>query len=241
MLILKICDELTDKEKSLGVRRVPPTWGAKMDAGEYFRHIAPGLTKGLDPLTPAELGCTLSHLECYSIIIRERRSALILEDDISLDDQSLKTVKHIAELGLEFTHLAQSSVFTFRGQEIDDGLYKIDPRMDFWGSAAYLVTPEFAQEVQEFHTPFVRFADAWTDFFQKRAGDSPHFSPIFFHTGETSAIQTSREMARKLSAKALLRRRALQWGNRQMSRFPDWVQGLPPPVPRISKEWKELS
>ncbi|MEY8096898.1 glycosyltransferase family 25 protein [Falsihalocynthiibacter sp. S25ZX9] len=233
MLILKICEELTEDEISLGVRRVPPVWGAKMGAADYFSQIAPSLTRGEDPLTPAELGCTLAHLECYSIILEEGRSALILEDDMFLNVQTLQAVKLLDEKGLEFVHLAQSALYTFRGHAIDDNLYEIDPRKDFWGGAAYLLTPAFAQELKEFHTASIQLADAWADFFRNRAGDSPHYSPIFFHTGETSSIRSSRKMARKLSVKGLMKRRALQWLERRTKHLQDRVRGLASPIGRI--------
>ncbi len=70
--------------QGLAGERVPAVEGARLGAAELARLYSPELNarRFFRPLTPAEIGCYASHLQCARLI-RERglRAAVILEDD----------------------------------------------------------------------------------------------------------------------------------------------------------------
>lgn len=81
--------------KKIGVR------GADLPTAEYFKLAVAGREK---PLSPAELGCTLSHLEAFKdFLASDDKYACIFEDDaICLNDFDLDTLEsQIDGLGLE--------------------------------------------------------------------------------------------------------------------------------------------
>jgi glycosyl transferase family 25 len=51
------------------------------------------------PLTKGEIGCALSHLSIYKTMVKENiEKAIIFEDDIDIDDNFNKVIKHIDNL-----------------------------------------------------------------------------------------------------------------------------------------------
>ena len=59
----------------------------------YKHHRKPQEMRGRGPLSPAEIGCALSHLKIYQDIIEKKiPSAIILEDDTMLLDKDIKSI-----------------------------------------------------------------------------------------------------------------------------------------------------
>lgn len=75
--------------------------GGEISAKEYFNLAVQGRKK---PLSPGELGCTLSHLEIYrSLLASKNDFALILEDDAIFSDilSYKKLIEEIEQLELK--------------------------------------------------------------------------------------------------------------------------------------------
>lgn len=235
MLILKIAETLTAEEEALGVRRIAPVWGAKLSAGEYFNLISPSQVLGLDLLAPSELGCTLSHLKAYEIVAAEGISAMIVEDDILLDKESLEKVRSFAREPLHFVHFARYEQFQFRGKQVEEYLWEVDFRKDFWGTAAYWISVQAAQRLIQFHRPATRKADDWATFFAT-GQIKPYFSPVFCHPLGTSSIEVERRRHRPMNARALLVRRLRQYIARQGLFFPRLARQIPDSTPEGGRE-----
>lgn len=226
MLILKITETLSTKEEELGVTRIAPVWGATMSATEYFAAVSQGQRMGLDLLTPSELGCTLAHLTAYKRVIDENRPALIIEDDISLDKIALERVRTIALTQLDFIHCATYEQFQFRGKQSGPDLWLIDPRADFWGTAAYWISVDAAKRLKDFHAASPRKADDWASFFT-RCEIAPYFSPIFFHPRGTGSLETERQRHIPMNARALIGRRFRSLFSRHGYFYPRLAEPIP--------------
>lgn len=180
MLILKITEQLTPQEEELGVVPIAPVWGAKMSAAEYFKTLAPRLNNGLCPLSPQELGCTLAHLSAYAEITRQNKPALILEDDIELDVEALRSIEALVVGEPDFLHLVEYTRFRHYGRRIEDNVWVIDTSRNLTGAAAYYISVSTASALTEFHSNMFHVADDWGAFFRSYPM-IVLFSPIFMH------------------------------------------------------------
>ncbi len=73
---------LTLVEQDFNVQRIEPILGSKLTAELYFESIIHRYNKTGKILSPAELGCSLSHLSIYQKILKNDKPAIILESDI---------------------------------------------------------------------------------------------------------------------------------------------------------------
>lgn len=70
--------------------------GRKLAAGDYFRDIQPYRRQSGMWMSPSEVGCALSHKMVLSRIASENlRAAVVLEDDVLLDDISIDRIKSL--------------------------------------------------------------------------------------------------------------------------------------------------
>ncbi|MFA7418026.1 MAG: glycosyltransferase family 25 protein, partial [Acholeplasma sp.] len=66
--------------------------GRKLPAQEYFTKTLPFLKKYNRPMTPAEVGCALSHIKALEAFLEtDATHALVLEDDIIGSDENIDT------------------------------------------------------------------------------------------------------------------------------------------------------
>lgn len=65
-------------------------------AKDYFSYATQYFHSHKKMITPSEVGCTLSHIKALEIFLKtDEEYALILEDDIIGEDESIKIIKSI--------------------------------------------------------------------------------------------------------------------------------------------------
>ena len=65
--------------------------GRELNAREYYKIISPSFKAYGKVLSPAEVGCSLSHVKAYeAFLASEAKFALIFEDDVIGDDNAIK-------------------------------------------------------------------------------------------------------------------------------------------------------
>lgn len=206
--VFKITDELTSQETALGVEAMPPVWGNKIPVDQYFQIMLERTSAGDELLSPPEVGCTLAHLNIYREIVKRRKAAIIVEQDMTVCQSDLEAIDAmLAQDPVDFLHLAEYEGWPFVGKEVRLGIYEITSLSDFWGTAAYYLSPACAESLLEFHSVYLHKADDWRHFFDS-SDIAPYHAPIFYHAGDISTIDEMREKSRPIAAKRLFRRRA---------------------------------
>lgn len=186
--------------------------GGDLSAKEYFEKAVRGRSK---PLTPAELGCTLSHLTALkSFLATDDEFALIFEDDAILPKQL--TLKGLEEEIKNF-NLPKNVLFSLGGIQMKESLkvrgtlrdqlflnkqvLEVHPhfynRVNY--AVAYIVDREMAQNLLDYHRQ-VRKADDWSFLFDFNKNSNILMTHIVDHpvieAGETntqlSAIEGER-------------------------------------------------
>ena len=187
--IYKISENIDDYEAQSGVIRMPPVWGRDLSASEFYNFSQSRNTNGRYLLLPAELGCSLAHINCYNEIFRGGRSAIIIESDIFFGPKEKIKIERLLSSFPEadFIHLAEYK-HNFKKIKVAEDLYIPDTSDGFWGTAAYYVSPAMAGFLLERHKKFIDLADNWQEFFVD-CPFLPLYSPVFKHYGEFSTIQ----------------------------------------------------
>ncbi|WP_180055862.1 glycosyltransferase family 25 protein [Acinetobacter sp. YH12142] len=148
--------------------------GADLPTKEYFEMAVKGREK---PLTPGELGCTLSHLEALKRFLNSKEDyALILEDDAIIPDDLnediiYKTVKSInlpANILFSLGGIQMKVCRNVRGKIqpytfLNQSILKVSPhfynRVNY--TVAYIVDRVMAETLLHYHEP-IRRADDWS-------------------------------------------------------------------------------
>jgi glycosyl transferase family 25 len=196
--LYKITDnELNNPEVSSGVKVVKPIAGAKLDSLTYFNHVLGNYNKTGRLLAPGEIGCTLSHLKIYEDIIKNNRSGVIFESDITLNENDIKLALNLcSNSNVDFIHLGwhpsiERNVY-FKGKYRSDfRLYEINPHANFHGSYAYYLSPTAAKELLLFHKDYLKLTDCWAIFF-RISSFKPYFWPIVSHPSTRTSTETQR-------------------------------------------------
>lgn len=150
--------------------------GRLLSAGEYFKKIQTFYGKYNRLMSPAELGCTLSHikvLECFLDSGEEK--ALVLEDDVIGSDEDLEKVQKLA------SRLPEVSLFICGGQDGLSNKYLLGVFLDkfqvnevskfsyshIFRTSCYVVTRKSATEILNYHyKKMYTLADKWDVFFE---------------------------------------------------------------------------
>lgn len=148
--------------------------GGALSAKEYFELAVKGRSK---PLTPGELGCTLSHLRVLAKFLEtDENFALILEDDAILDkDFSYQTLyNELMSLDLpENLLLSLGGIqmkecrkvrgkyckFSLFNQEVLEVVPDFYRRVNY--TVSYIVDRKMAKTLLEYHKP-IRRTDDWS-------------------------------------------------------------------------------
>lgn len=217
MNIYKIAETLNDFELKIGVIKIPPIWGSKMSADDYYQHMRARVESGRRLLLPAEVGCSLAHQIAYKKIIEKNVSAVILEQDIALSATSLKEIEQIISTlkNPDFVHFAKYR-HRFAMSPLENGIYIADTSNGFWGAAAYYLSPTMAKYVLSKHKCFIDLADNWQEFFVG-CPHVPYYTPIFEHTGSESRIGPQRANSQNPSLIEVIKLRLLRWRMRYLS------------------------
>ena len=206
--VYKITDEaLNTYETDVGTTKVPPIWGNALTAEDYSRLIHPRYERLGDVLTPAEVGCTLSHLHAYRLIAARGKPSLILEEDIELNKISLEAVtSYVNFWPVDFlqagAHGWSGGIRRDYGRPVALGLFVGYPRIGMRGTFAYFIRPRVAEQLLKFHDEELRRADQWDEFFHAR-DVVPYFAPIFLHPPERGNLDVQRREQRTLSTPQL--------------------------------------
>ena len=211
-------DQDTARRQTLQ-QRFPETWpkithisaidGRQMDAGSYFRHIASSLREERQPMTPAEVGCALSHIAALEAFLESGADqALILEDDILGDDSDIQRALSIG------SSLSQHDLLICGGQEglksrkhqfgkrhADNEFYTLAPfsyRYTF-RSCCFIIGRPAAERIVNMQKKSLRIADDWDAFFRE-SSFRIHLINLLSHPEDLSGslIETERASANML-------------------------------------------
>ncbi|ART80940.1 glycosyltransferase family 25 protein [Oceanisphaera avium] len=75
----------------------PAVMGGTLLAAEYYNYVCKNYNQTQRILSPAEVGCALSHFNIYQSIIADQAAAIVFEDDIMGNDIALEQAKEIAQ------------------------------------------------------------------------------------------------------------------------------------------------
>lgn len=159
---------------------IPAVMGAKMDAADYYNYLWPNYNKTQRVLSPAEVGCALSHLSIYKIIVQSKTPAIIFEDDILGSDediaQAIKLSKNIKPHqviilggpgGTPEEKFVKFVVSDFADVgELNQRVKKVDTlSYPYLGSACcYIIGHQAAAIIIEKQQTYLHVADAWGHF-----------------------------------------------------------------------------
>lgn len=181
--------------------------GRRMPAIDYFRMAVSNRTK---PMTPAEVGCALSHMEAYQRFLESPESSLlVLEDDVVLHapidsfsfiDETIKKqpkdVPIILHLGGQDGLRGMGKL---RGKRFDQhsGVWQLDFATTrwLWRTCGYVINRAMASLLLEQQKRYLRNADSWHEFIRGQEGLVLYY-PIVQHPLDlsTSSIEAERRM-----------------------------------------------
>ncbi|WP_111655603.1 glycosyltransferase family 25 protein [Isoalcanivorax indicus] len=165
--------------------RFPETWphtvhlsavdGRKLDAGSYFKYVTASLREGRGLMSPAEVGCSLSHIAALeAFLASDARHALVLEDDILGNDMD---IQHLADLA---ERLDDNDILICGGQEgLSHRKYQFGKRNNsqepyilapfsyryMFRTCCYIVGRPAAERIIATQKRALRVADDWGAFF----------------------------------------------------------------------------
>lgn len=157
------------------VTHLPAVDGRKLDAASYFMHAKGSLQAGRGIMSPAEVGCALSHLAALDAFLASgQKQALILEDDVLGDDADIERVIELA------AQLADHDVLICGGQEglshrkYQFGKQGMSPQhytlapfsyRYIFRTCCYIVSRPAAERIIATQRKGLRVADDWGAFF----------------------------------------------------------------------------
>lgn len=145
--------------------------GRKLSSIDYYNL---GVKKSFPPLSPAELGCTLSHLKALNIFLQsENKYALVLEDDVLFKESVDFGKIDLDSLGRDFVFLLGGINLTLckkiRGKNIllsNINILKVNKpfRRFLYYTMGYIVDREAAKNIIAYHKYSCKKADDWAGF-----------------------------------------------------------------------------
>lgn len=177
--------------------------GRTMNAMEYFKHAVASFNAYGKFLSPAEIGCTLSHMKAYGEFLKsEAKFALMFEDDVIGSDEGIKEAFKLAEkmpsnailiCGCQDGLEGRFSAF---GKRVDEKLYLVSAHScsAIYRAAAYILTKDSAKALLETHKRAICTTDFWSYLLKENKLDM-YFSDIFAHPTDLSdsSIQSTRD------------------------------------------------
>lgn len=183
--------------------------GRIMPAKEYYQKTLPYFMKYKKTMSPAEWGCTSSHIKALETFLQtDEPYALILEDDVIGNDQNLEEIAELAtELGADSLLLcgAQEGIsqkYQLGRRLTDKRIYEVH-RFSYpfvFRTCCYVVTRTSAQQILDYHASCLTLADRWDEFF-KNTETKIYYANILKHPKELSDshIEADRELFKKKS------------------------------------------
>lgn len=183
--------------------------GGDMTAKEYFNLAVHGRTK---PLTPGELGCTLSHLEIYKrFLLTENNFALIFEDDAIFPEalnykellDQIKQYKFGSGFLLSLGGIQMKVCRNVRGELqknkiLSQSIIKVNPH--FYNRVcytfAYVIDREMAEVLLKYHNK-PRRADDWSYLHEFDSSTNIYMTNLIEHPVEQTNQNSYLEIERK--------------------------------------------
>ena len=190
--------------------RIEAVDGRKLTAKEYYEKTIRFFIKNKKIMSPAELGCTLSHIKALESFLETGSDyALILEDDIIGKDEDIDTIIDVTNKLTEDSLLicgGQLDILSKRyrfGKETSlENVYDVAllSYSFIYGCCCYVVTRKSAQQILNYHSRGLTLADNWGVFF-KRNDTKMYYTNILSHPEnfENSTIEGERAYLYKKS------------------------------------------
>lgn len=189
--------------------RVEPVWPGSISSSEYYRYSLPRWDRGLDALTPNELGCSLAHCSALQQIIDRSLPGLVLEHDVTYSSSEIEAVSRILSLFQpDFLHLSVHDGLRPKGKNLGEGVVRVYRNSDLWGASAYYITPSAAAYLLAAQKNCMSVADDFTLQFYSSGFKLLHF-PMFTHPYVLSDLSHARINFRPILVKRLLRRKVV--------------------------------
>lgn len=152
--------------------------GRELNANDFHRMSLSYYNEAGRPMTPSEVGWTLSHTKALKLFIASGKPyALILEDDIIGNDTAIRRIGEIAHrLGENDFFVCggqeglKSSNFLFGKQKMDSDLFKVSSssRKYLLRACCYVVTQTTAKMIVERNAKSIMIADFWASYFPRK-------------------------------------------------------------------------
>lgn len=148
--------------------------GRVMTARDYFLDICSYFKQYKQLMSPAELGCTLSHVNALNLFLQSGcEKGLILEDDVIGNDHDLEVIKSIANKLPDNSLLicgAQDGIknnYLFGRYSKDKCVYELAnfSYSHIFRTCCYVVTRKSALAMIEYQKKNKTLADKWGEFF----------------------------------------------------------------------------
>lgn len=197
-------------------RHIRAVDGRALLARDYFNKIKDFHRRYKRMMTPAELGCTLSHIKALTeFLSSDHPHALIVEDDIIGSDDDFEVISEFVGSvfyeGIAFCGCQDGLLLRYKyGMPISSHVFKIahSNRGEFSRTAAYIVSRNAAKTILEFHNEkFFTVADFWFDLLKDLKGDIYYLSVLSHPTDlsdsniEKDRVIVSRSLAEKIFSK----------------------------------------
>jgi glycosyl transferase family 25 len=150
--------------------------GRQLTAKEYYNQTLDYFIKSNRTMSPAELGCTLSHIRVLEGFIKtDSQYALILEDDIEGSDDDIQKIFSLTQALMSNSLVLCGGQLDIKGKKYRFGkktnikeLYEVYPLSYpyIYGTCCYVVTKKSANKILEYHKNSLTIADGWNDFFK---------------------------------------------------------------------------
>lgn len=149
--------------------------GRKMTVKEYFEKTREYYISNRKMMSPAEFGCTLSHIKALETFLEtDNEYALILEDDVIGSDHNIDDI-------FEISVKLNSDSLLLCGGQLDslDSQYRLGKKIELkniykvakfsydfiYGACCYVVTRKSAKQILDYHSNSLTVADRWNEFF----------------------------------------------------------------------------
>lgn len=195
-----------DRNKNLELDSVVGIDGRQLEAKDYFTK---GVVGRKIPLTPSEVGCSLSHLNIYENFLNSNCDYLVVfEDDVLIDQgfdlnifpfdkfaSSLPILLHMGgQEGLSsFNKLfGKKTNLKYLGKTI----WKVSPHSYrwLWRTCSYIINRSFAEQILKEQQNSLKVADSWK-FWATKFNSQVYYINLIQHPFDlcNSVIQSERE------------------------------------------------
>ena len=157
--------------------------GRSMSAREYFQLAAPLYRSKGELLSPAEVGCALSHLEAYrQFLDTDEKMALILEDDIEGRDEDISRIARVAgQLDKDFLLCCGAQdwlrsrrwLFGKQRSSSEPGVFTVNGHSyrQMWRTACYVLSRGMAADLLARQSAVLHKADDWASLLKRSKGE----------------------------------------------------------------------